>query len=163
MIGVDYSFPILRRARELQSDEGIQLLNAEAYHLPLSSESVDAVVCVGVLQTLTYEKKALREIHRILKPGGVLFLDGINGLGLNELIRWKPVDRLRTHNPFILRKYLEQDGFQTLKIVGTYILPSFFLSLEHHLESKKVFQKMDDLLSLFIFFARAFILIGVKK
>jgi len=163
IIGLDYSFPILRRAQDLQGDEEIRLLNGEAYDLPLSNQSVGVVVCIGVLQTLTDEKRALKEINRVLKPGGVLFLDGINALGLNELINWKPVHHLKTYNPFVLRKYLEQNGFQKLKIIGTYILPSSLLFLENYLESKKVFQKMDHLLLLFVFFARAFILIGVKK
>jgi ubiquinone/menaquinone biosynthesis C-methylase UbiE len=163
IIGLDYSLPILKRAQELQGDEEIQLLNGEVYNLPLSDQCVDVVVCIGVLQTLSDEKRALKEIRRVLKPGGVLFLDGINALGINELMKWKPGNQLRTYNPFILRKYLERKGFQCLKITGTYILPSFLLSLENHLESKRIFEKMDVLLFLFIFLARAFILVGTKN
>jgi ubiquinone/menaquinone biosynthesis C-methylase UbiE len=163
VIGLDYSFPMLKRAQTLQGDGEIQLLNGEAYNLPLSNQSVDVVVCIGILQTLTDEKKAIREIHRILKPGGICFLDGINALGLNEWVKWKSIDHLKTHNPFILRKYLEKNGFRNLKVVGTYILPSAFLSFESYLESKNVFHKMDYLLFLFVFFARAFMLVGVKK
>lgn len=163
IVGLDYSLPILKRAQKLQGDEEIQFLNGEAYNLPLSNQSVDIVVCIGVLQTLTDEKRAIKEINRILRPGGICFLDGINALGLNELIKWRRVDHLKAYNPFILRKYLEKNGFQNLKIVGTYILPSSFLSLENYLELKKVFQKMDYLLFLFVFFARAFILIGRKS
>jgi ubiquinone/menaquinone biosynthesis C-methylase UbiE len=162
-IGLDYSFPMLKGAQKLQGDKRIQFLNGEAYNLPLSDHSVDVVVCIGVLQTLSDEKKAIREIHRILRPGGVCFLDGINALGLNELIKWKPVDHIRTYNPFVLRKYLEQNGFQRPKIIGTYMLPSCFRSLENYLESKRMFEKMDVLLFLFIFLARAFILVGRKS
>jgi ubiquinone/menaquinone biosynthesis C-methylase UbiE len=75
IIGLDYSFPILRRAQELQGDEEIQLLNGDAYNLPLPNQSVEGVVCIGVLQTLTDEKRALEEINRVLKPRGVLFID----------------------------------------------------------------------------------------
>lgn len=162
IIGLDYSFPMLKRAQKLQGDEEIQFLNGEAYNLPLSDQSVDVVVCIGVLQTLSDERRAIKEINRILRPEGICFLDGINALGLNELIKPKPVDHLKTYNPFILRKYLEQNGFQDLTIIGTYILPSSFLFLEKFLESKNVFQKMDYLLFLFVFFARAFILVGRK-
>jgi ubiquinone/menaquinone biosynthesis C-methylase UbiE len=163
IVGLDYSFPILKRAQKLQGDEEIQFLNGEAYNLPLSSQSVDAVVCIGILQTLTHANNALKEIKRILRPGGICFLDGINALGLNELFQWKSINHLKTYNPFILRNYLEQNGFKNLKITGTYILPSSFLFLENYLESKRIFKKMDFLLFLFIFFARAFILIGSKK
>lgn len=163
MIGLDYSLPMLKRARTFRENEEIQFLNGEAYNLPLSNQSVDVVVCIGVLQTLTDEKRAIKEINRILKPGGICLLDGINALGLNELIKLKPVDYLKAYNPFILRKYLQRNGFQDLKVIGTYILPSPFLFLENYLESKKVFQKMDCLLFLFVFFARAFILVGRRE
>jgi ubiquinone/menaquinone biosynthesis C-methylase UbiE len=163
IIGLDYSLPTLRRAQELQGDEEIQLLNGDVYNLPLSDQSAEGVVSIGVLQTLSDEKRALKEIRRVLKPGGVLFLDGINALGLNELMKWKSGDQLRAYNPFTLRKYLERNGFQCLKITGTYILPSFFLSLENYLESKRIFEKMDVLLFLFVFLARAFILVGRKS
>jgi ubiquinone/menaquinone biosynthesis C-methylase UbiE len=163
IIGLDYCLPILRRAQELQGDESIQLLNGDAYNLPLSDRSVEGVVCVGVLQTLSDEKRALKEMSRVLKPGGVLFLDGINALGVNELMKWKSGNQLRAYNPFTLRKYLERNGFQCLKITGTYILPSFLPSLESYLESKRIFEKMDVLLLLFIFLARAFILVGRKS
>jgi ubiquinone/menaquinone biosynthesis C-methylase UbiE len=162
IIGLDYSFPMLQRARKLQGDEKIQFLNGEAYNLPLSDQSVDAIVCIGVLQTLTDERRAIKEIHRILRPGGICFLDGINALGLNELIRWKTVDHLKTYNPFVLCKYLERNGFQRPQIIGTYMLPSCFRSLENRLESKRMFEKMDVFLFLFIFLARAFILVGRK-
>ena len=163
IIGLDTSFPILKRAQELQGDEEIQLLNGDSYNLPLSDRSAEGVVCIGVLQTLSDEKRVLKEISRVLKPGGILFLDGINSLGLNELFKWKPDKHLKLYNPFILSKYLEQNGFQDLKIMGTYILPSFFLSLENRLESKRIFEKMDFFLFLFIFLARAFILLGRKS
>ena len=162
IIGLDTSFPILKRAREFQGDEEIPLLNGDAYHLPLLDRSAEGVVCIGVLQTLSDEKRALKEISRVLKPGGILFLDGINSLGLSELFKWKPGKHLKGYNPFILRKYLEQNEFQDLKIMGTYILPSPFLSFESRLESKKIFQRIDDLFFLFVFFARAFLLLGRK-
>lgn len=163
VIGLDYSFPMLKRAQKLQGDEKIKFLNGEAYDLPLLNQSVDVVICIGVLQTLTDEKKAIEEINRILRPGGIFFLDGINALGLNELIKLKPGDRLRTYNPFILRRYLEKNGFVTVKIKGTYILPSSFLYMEDFLESKGIFKKMDTFLIPSICLARAFILIARKS
>ena len=166
IIGLDYSLPILKRAQELQGNEKIQLLNAESYNLPLSNQSVDAVVCIGVLQTLTDAKRAIQEINRILKPGGICFLDGINALGLNELATLfftSSAKFLRSSNPFILRRQLEQNGFVDVRIKGTYIFPSSFLYVEDFLESKGVFEKMDTFLIPFISLARAFILIGRKS
>jgi SAM-dependent methyltransferase len=38
--------------------------------LPLDSQSVDAVVCQNVVECVADRARLLREIHRVLKPGG---------------------------------------------------------------------------------------------
>jgi SAM-dependent methyltransferase len=42
-----------------------------AYDIPVSDESFDCAVCTAVLEHLEEPELALRECHRILKPGGV--------------------------------------------------------------------------------------------
>jgi SAM-dependent methyltransferase len=42
--------------------------------LPFRSESFGAVACVSVLQYVVDVNKALREVHRVLRPGGQLVL-----------------------------------------------------------------------------------------
>lgn len=50
----------------------INLLYGEALHLPFPDESVDKVVCSEVLEHIPDEEGCLREINRVLKPGGEL-------------------------------------------------------------------------------------------
>lgn len=38
--------------------------------LPVTSESFDAVICVHVLEEIPDDRKAMRELYRVLKPGG---------------------------------------------------------------------------------------------
>ena len=42
-----------------------------AYKIPVADESFDSALCTAVLEHLEEPEQALRECHRILKPGGV--------------------------------------------------------------------------------------------
>ena len=42
--------------------------------IPLAEASVDAIICRSVLEHVQDPQKAMQEMYRILKPGGVLFL-----------------------------------------------------------------------------------------
>lgn len=49
-----------------------------AYELPVENESVDAVVCTLVLCSMDDQQRALREVLRVLKPGGrFLFVEHV--------------------------------------------------------------------------------------
>jgi len=57
---------------ENQDISNIELKQASAYDLPFEDESLDLVYMVTVLQEIPDRGKALREIKRVLKPGGIL-------------------------------------------------------------------------------------------
>ena len=52
--------------------KNIELKQANAYDLPFENESVDLVYMVTVLPEIPDKTRALREISRVLKPGGIL-------------------------------------------------------------------------------------------
>ena len=52
----------------------VQLV-ADAHAIPFADASVDAVVIQAVLHTLLDPYRAVREIHRVLKPRGLVFAD----------------------------------------------------------------------------------------
>jgi ubiquinone/menaquinone biosynthesis C-methylase UbiE len=78
VIGVDPSEPLLDMARRRVSQAvvPIDLQRGSATDLPLESESVDTVVMTWTLCSIPDPLAALREMRRVLKPGGsMLFVE----------------------------------------------------------------------------------------
>jgi SAM-dependent methyltransferase len=48
---------------------------ADGHNLPFRSDSFDAVICQAVLEHVVRPQACIDEIHRVLKPRGVLFVD----------------------------------------------------------------------------------------
>ena len=75
VIAVDLQRHMLRQltARMTPADFDCNLpVQASAYALPLANASLDACVMSSTLQEIPNRQRALREVWRVLKPGGVL-------------------------------------------------------------------------------------------
>ncbi len=78
--------------RVRRSGRRARLVDAPAEHLPLADRSVDTVVSTFVLCTVAAPDLALREIARVLRPGGqLLFIEHVRSESPG-LARWQ--DRL---------------------------------------------------------------------
>lgn len=76
-VGIDIEPTVVEQARENATSQGLSNLRFEVasiYELPFPDESFDAVFAHTVLQHLSEPVKALGEIHRVMKPGGVVGL-----------------------------------------------------------------------------------------
>src|SRR5580658_1380259 len=101
IIGADFAHPMLIRAREKSaslashSSRGtprlLPFLEADALRLPFADCSFDLVTTAFGFRNLANYEAGLREIHRILKPGGTIaileFAEPPAGL-LGALYRW---------------------------------------------------------------------------
>lgn len=66
--GIDLTEPMIRRARKLCGSDQFQVGDIE--NIPFPDNTFDAAVSLGVIQYLPSEEQALREMRRVLKPGG---------------------------------------------------------------------------------------------
>jgi ubiquinone/menaquinone biosynthesis C-methylase UbiE len=77
VVGLDISHRALQLAQEFLANQGvwsedaIQLARARADSLPLAEASMDAVLVGNAIQLFDDKGKAMREIRRVLRPGGV--------------------------------------------------------------------------------------------
>ena len=71
VVGVDSSPAMLElAARRCGGQDGVELRPGEAVSLPVHDSSVDAALCVQVLEYVADPTVALAEIYRALRPGG---------------------------------------------------------------------------------------------
>lgn len=88
VIGVDPARQAVASARAHAAAEGLAIdyVVAAGEALPLAEESVDAVVCVDVLEHVADLDAVLDEVRRVLKPGGWFLFDTINRTWLARLV-----------------------------------------------------------------------------
>ena len=70
----DFAHPMLTRASEKLRERGMRPLisEADALQLPFADNSFDALVCSFGFRNLVNYRAGLAEIHRVLRPGGVV-------------------------------------------------------------------------------------------
>lgn len=75
LIGVDSSPEMLEQARiKLPRQNAIELRLGELENLPMKDQEVDTVVMSMVLYHIFEPEKAIHEVSRVLKPGGIFLL-----------------------------------------------------------------------------------------
>ncbi len=86
IIALDLSRKMLRRARAKVAAFGdrVILLRQNAMQLPFPDATFDVVTCLEALEFLPHPTRALGEMWRVLRPGGVLFVT--NRIGWEALL-----------------------------------------------------------------------------
>lgn len=131
--GLDYSLKMLQEISKESVDQQGALINGDIENLSFKDGSFDGVICAGVIEYLNEDKKALREIYRILKPKGLAIITFSNRLSparifeplahnqIGQKIKgWVKKNLLkkqnllyppfRTHIPFIINRVVKWEG-----------------------------------------------------
>ena len=72
MVATDYSDGMIAEAKKGECPDNLTFEVADATSLPYEDESFDAVLIANALHVMPEPEKALKEIDRVLRPGGIL-------------------------------------------------------------------------------------------
>ena len=121
--GVDQSVEMILRLRAVHPDRGSRTLHADACRLPFKDGEFDKVLCTGVLMHISEYASAVKELIRVLRPGGLLLCSINNTLSpisfpvrLWNLRKHGFVQKFQT--PFSFRRLLQRGGIQVDRIAG---------------------------------------------
>lgn len=112
-IGLDVSEHGLSSATQ----HGLAVHKASALDLPLRSGSADLVLCLDVLQHLPLDggdRRALAEMRRVLRPGGIAFLR-TNAQAFPATVD-DPAHQFHKYRTGELRSKIEDAGFSPLRL-----------------------------------------------
>lgn len=108
----DYSKTELKQAKEIYGDK-IETKAGDIYKLPFKDDELDGLMMVRVTHHLKDMKKAMSELYRVLKPGGVAVIEVANKRTLPKMARF--VIGKSKVNPFDKKvanyKEISADGF----------------------------------------------------
>lgn len=83
----DYSKTELAQAKEIYGDK-IETKAGDIYALPFKDNELDGLLMVRVTHHLKDMKKAISELYRVLKPGGVAVIEVANKRTLPKIARY---------------------------------------------------------------------------
>ena len=129
---------------------------SDILNIPVPDKSFDVILCTEVIEHIPDPISAIKEISRIIKPGGVLLITAPLQSGLHQ----EPYHFYGGYTKYWYQKFLTENGFSDLKIetngslhttyfaLGLTIVKSF---LELIVDNKNIISKLIALISFIIF------------
>jgi ubiquinone/menaquinone biosynthesis C-methylase UbiE len=91
-LGIDLSVQMLNKAKQRKEGTGVQLVRADASHLPLQDHIADGVTSVSMTESGPPLEEHFNELSRIATPDALLILTIFEG---KDRTSWKPLDETR--------------------------------------------------------------------
>lgn len=106
---LDYAHNLLSQAHANITDPGTSFVQANAYFLPLKSNSIDFALTVRTLHHFQAPDLLFNEVHRVLKTNGYFLFEIPNKRHLVQIFRFF-LGKTK-HNPFRYEPYSLNDTF----------------------------------------------------
>jgi len=91
LIGLELDWPVIQKAqRNVGHLPDLLLTNANIYQLPYADDTFDGVILSEILEHVDRDVDGLKEVFRVLKPGGVVAVTVPNA---NYPFWWDPINR----------------------------------------------------------------------
>ena len=135
----DFSENMIREAKKKSCSGRLHFSVQDATNLPYADSSFDAVVFANALHIMPNPERALSEIRRVLKPGGLLyaptFVHG-KGAGFRLRTRLLSLAGFRVYSPWTAGEfadYISGRGFEVTKteLLGKSLAPLCYLEAKN--------------------------------
>lgn len=126
-VGIDVAEEMITRAHNVAKESGaadsIHLEVQDVEHMTFGSSTFDLVVAAGLIEYQKNERGCLKEIYRVLRPGGFLIINVTNRRSyLYFLWELRQALGLKDSGPFLKRRHapkefdtlLDAEGYQKL-------------------------------------------------
>ena len=91
LVGLELDWPVIEKARRNVGHlPNLMLNNANIYTLPYADNTFDGVILSEILEHIDRDVDGLREVYRVLKPGGVVAITVPNA---NYPFWWDPINK----------------------------------------------------------------------
>ncbi|HTB12649.1 MAG TPA: methyltransferase domain-containing protein [Bryobacteraceae bacterium] len=135
--GLDISRTFVELARKNAAEAGVpvQFQQGNASEMPFADRSFDLLICRAAFKNFSEPEKALKEMRRVLRPGGTgVIIDlrrdatmtdikrAVDGMGLNAWNRWLTTGAFRfmllrrAYTKPELEKMLDRAGHKTVEV-----------------------------------------------
>jgi len=129
VVGADISPLILREARGRVTQEGhagiVRLAAADAVSLPFADASFDRLLATQVIEHVPRHEAALREMRRVLRPGGELVISTDHRDNrVTQILGWptrlvrRMLGRAEHHPAFLHRAYTRSEFLTLVRSAG---------------------------------------------
>lgn len=127
---IDVSLESLKVAQRFDQTQTVRYRQADAYQLPFADHSYDVVTALDFLEHVQQPQTVIREVSRVLKPGGLFFYHTFNRNPISHLVVIKFVEwfvRNTPRNMHVIDLFLkpsevvemcQHEGLQNLETVG---------------------------------------------
>lgn len=121
-IGVDCSDSLMREATETSTEwsEGgtANFITGNCYDVPITDGSADVTMCQALLMHLEFPVKALREMIRITKPGGIVMCKELDSVSRYLRLGYSSVNEDEDIDDIIFRRRMKLTWIQGRKELG---------------------------------------------